>query len=494
MKVEIQGVEDEGFKESEWNMSPSRKVKALLQGGMRAVLALDRQKTHVDFRLPSEALDGQTSFTLLETQNGQPVLSLANPAISGDVLSEGTVRSLDELRESGQSYVMPPHSRARLKTGEFTILVSYVPQAVAPPTKSWRDLDYLLPILLLLSAIVHMTTLWIFSQQPEDRLRSLREMRERRADILAVVRAAEQRKQEEKQEEKQEDQEEQEDEDPDKLKKSDELVKDKRPKQPEQLVEEKLAKNKRDSLLDRLLKKRQKADEKKRHLMSPEERKKRAKDMVTESAAHQGLSSNTLNALLADNPSRNTRQRSLTAPNGAAGAAYAGQLDPFGGTLGDDSSGFLVTEGGGMGGGGGGSGGAGRDIAGLSTNELRDRSKRRNTDLSDRKIQRVFTGKAKVSGRLDRKTVQRYIRKKLRGVRACYQDALQRNAKTGGKVTLSFKILPSGSTAGAKALGGSIQDQALIKCITRRMSRWKFPQPADGGVVHVSYPLILKTT
>ena len=100
---------------------------------------------------------------------------------------------------------------------------------------------------------------------------------------------------------------------------------------------------------------------------------------------------------------------------------------------------------------------------------------------------------ATVSGRLDRKTVQKIIRRNLSGIKWCYQDALQRNPKLRGKVTLSFSILPNGKLKNPRASNPSLNDNALLSCITRKMKRWKFPAPKDGGVVKVSYPLILKT-
>lgn len=105
----------------------------------------------------------------------------------------------------------------------------------------------------------------------------------------------------------------------------------------------------------------------------------------------------------------------------------------------------------------------------------------------------AIASSAKVSGRLDRKTVQRIIRRNLSGIKWCYQDALQRDPKLRGKVTLSFTILPNGRLEKPQASNPSIKDEKLLTCIKGKMGRWKFPAPKDGGVVRVTYPLILKT-
>ena len=62
-----------------------------------------------------------------------------------------------------------------------------------------------------------------------------------------------------------------------------------------------------------------------------------------------------------------------------------------------------------------------------------------------------------------------------------------------GKVDLSFTILPGGRVAQPKVDKSSIDDETLLTCITRKMRRWTFPQPKNGGKVTVTYPLILKT-
>ena len=114
--------------------------------------------------------------------------------------------------------------------------------------------------------------------------------------------------------------------------------------------------------------------------------------------------------------------------------------------------------------------------------------------FKERKLTPVaIAQQARVSGRLDRKTVQRIIRQNLSGIKWCYQDALQRNKSLKGKVKLAFTILPNGNVANPNAINPSIKDGKLLSCIKKRMKRWRFPAPKEGGVVKVSYPLLLKT-
>lgn len=458
-----------------------------------------------DFSLPSEVLGSQAKFSIIRAVGGDHAINLTNPAIEGDVLVDGDVIGLSELAGRGMaksgSYALPRGARARLKAGDFTILVSHVPKAVAPARVDWGGLDYALPILIALSAIIHLVTLWVFDQQPEDRLRSYRDDRDRAAEVLDIARAAEQQqKQDEEEEKKDEEQEDEEKEEKDKedaeVEGDEALVEDEAEKKSnEELVPDEPKPKKRETLLDRLARKREKELKREVALMSPEDRKKRAKEFVEQTGAASALRNIDTALAISPNTQTNSRFRQLTT-NSADGAAvdYAGAMDPFGGAFQEDSGGVLVSGGGGPPGGDPGGGTNGGSIAGLDRKSLKDRDTGKKTDLTGRKASRVFAGTAQVSGRLDRKTVQSYIRRKLSGVRACYQDALQRNANARGKVNLQFKILPNGYTSGVRVVGSSINDSTLIHCITKRMQRWKFPQPKDGGVVNVSYPLVLKSS
>jgi outer membrane biosynthesis protein TonB len=111
----------------------------------------------------------------------------------------------------------------------------------------------------------------------------------------------------------------------------------------------------------------------------------------------------------------------------------------------------------------------------------------------DRKIQpKVTGGLAQVSGRLDRETVRKVIRRKLSGIRRCYQDSLQRDKGLKGRLTLAFRITPNGTVTGITVTGME-SDVALTACVKRRIAVWRFPAPKSSGVIKVKYPVFLKT-
>ena len=95
------------------------------------------------------------------------------------------------------------------------------------------------------------------------------------------------------------------------------------------------------------------------------------------------------------------------------------------------------------------------------------------------------------SGKLDKETVKKYIRKQLAGIKWCYQKAYQRNSKIEGKVTVSFIISATGKVIKSKIASSTLGDKPLEGCIEKKVLRWRFPEP-KGGIVKVRYPFVLR--
>ena len=111
----------------------------------------------------------------------------------------------------------------------------------------------------------------------------------------------------------------------------------------------------------------------------------------------------------------------------------------------------------------------------------------------DAKIEpKVTGGRAQVSGKLDRETVRKVIRRNLSGIRQCYQTSLQRDKGLKGRLNLAFEITPNGTVTGI-TMTGMEGDVALTACVKRRMAIWRFPAPKSSGVIKVKYPVFLKT-
>jgi TonB family protein len=97
-------------------------------------------------------------------------------------------------------------------------------------------------------------------------------------------------------------------------------------------------------------------------------------------------------------------------------------------------------------------------------------------------------GSADVEGQLDREIIQRVVRENRRGIRACYESALQRNQNLEGRVTVRWVISPDGAVAGASVQTSTMNSQEVENCLVSRVRQFRFPEPRGGGIVRVNFP------
>jgi TonB family protein len=166
---------------------------------------------------------------------------------------------------------------------------------------------------------------------------------------------------------------------------------------------------------------------------------------------------------------------------GLTGGAGVGDAQGVGG-LGSRGSG---AGGGGMGLGLGGLGtkGGGRGRGGYGSIDLGGKGK----DST-----RVIPGKTTVVGGLDKDVIMKVIKRHQNEIKFCYEQELQKNPALGGKVAVAWTIDPAGGVSEANVSESSIGNANVEGCIVQRIRRWKFPEPAGGGVVNVTFPWIFK--
>lgn len=435
----------------------------------------------VDFAMPPEVLGGR-EFKLVEgTPNGF-ALVVSNPNVTGDVLLGDQVRTVAELAAEGRTIPVQGALKARLKIGDFTILVSHAPAVTVVAAKRAFEKEPLLYILA--SAIVQIVFLIAAQGQPDELLMTTRDPRAEREKVLQALKVTpEELELKKKQEEKKEEE---------VAKKRNDLVADELVMEPSDvspIAELAQPQERRNPLVDKMARKPREDVAK----LSPTERQARAKEMAQSTALNQALRENPmLTDLLQTNPDLDARPTNFKAlgasdPNAPGSFADSGSLDPFGGTFAGGPGGFSP-DGGGIPTGGPDGGPLVAEIGKQTGRDLND------LRFTDKPLEpRVMELPPRLSGELDEKTVQQYIRRFLSGIKWCYQDRLQSNRKLGGKVTLAFTILPNGSVLDPRTVNSSLDDSNLEECIRNKMARWKFPSPKDGGVVEVAYPLILKT-
>lgn len=99
-------------------------------------------------------------------------------------------------------------------------------------------------------------------------------------------------------------------------------------------------------------------------------------------------------------------------------------------------------------------------------------------------------------GRYDPKYIQKHVREDMFPLmRECYEEALSRRPKLGGKLILTFTIAGDPSVGGIVeeadfAEDSSIQDEEMRTCVRESLMTLTFEKPPEGGgYVTVRYPI-----
>jgi hypothetical protein len=100
-------------------------------------------------------------------------------------------------------------------------------------------------------------------------------------------------------------------------------------------------------------------------------------------------------------------------------------------------------------------------------------------------------GSVTVNGALPPEVVRRIVRQNFGRFRLCYENALKKNPKLAGTVTTRFVIVKDGSVASVSDAGSTLADTNAVACIVRSFGALSFPQPENGVVVVVTYPITL---
>jgi TonB family protein len=93
---------------------------------------------------------------------------------------------------------------------------------------------------------------------------------------------------------------------------------------------------------------------------------------------------------------------------------------------------------------------------------------------------------------LPRDVVAKVIRAHFNEIKYCYERELQSHQSLAGKVSVSFTIGPTGEVLESSISESTIGDEAVESCMLARILRWRFPDPAGGGVVTVNHPWIFR--
>lgn len=104
----------------------------------------------------------------------------------------------------------------------------------------------------------------------------------------------------------------------------------------------------------------------------------------------------------------------------------------------------------------------------------------------------ISNDNAVVVGSLDKELIRQVIHRNRQQIRYCYENQLTRFPKLEGKVAIKFVISAEGSVAMASVAQSTVNNAELESCLASRFKSWTFPKPKGGGIVQVTYPVVLK--
>jgi len=424
-----------------------------------------------DFAIPREVL-GSASFKLVHGTDTGFVLDLSNPAITGDVLVGDKVRSLAELTANGPKLPIKGALRARLKLGEFTLLVAHVPAVSAVVLKRSVEAE---PFYFMgLSALVQLAFLIIASNAPDDLLMATRDPRALRQKVIQALKITpEQLEEQNKKEEAKKEEEIRKDKE---VAKEDELKLD--PKKVIPLTDP--TPPERTSLLVDKMNRKPKETDKPPNLPTdlfqpPTSADTKASlDALKERLAppSPGTASKLADIGVTVGPNEGGRPTDVNRMNGLLDGLPATPVGTFAVDTGAAPSGPLA-------------GDTARDVG------------RKLTDgraLRTGNVRGKVTGMksaTKVSGSLDPGQVYDVIDKSIGKIQACYEGRLRVDATLAGRITFRWTVTASGSVSGVQQTASTVADPEVATCIKRVLQVLRFPKP-DGGVVEISYPFIFR--
>jgi len=106
---------------------------------------------------------------------------------------------------------------------------------------------------------------------------------------------------------------------------------------------------------------------------------------------------------------------------------------------------------------------------------------------------RIIPQRPAIEGALPMAVIARIIRQNRGGFRYCYERQLNREQGLAGKIKLEFVIGSDGRVVVAQVSESTMGNSAVEACLTKRMKQTRFPRPKDGGSVVVRYPFLFKS-
>lgn len=97
-----------------------------------------------------------------------------------------------------------------------------------------------------------------------------------------------------------------------------------------------------------------------------------------------------------------------------------------------------------------------------------------------------------VSDALSREVIRAVVDRNRAQIRYCYERELQKHQDLEGRVVIRWIVAATGLVARVEVSESTLPGREVADCLSSHIARWRFPEPAGGGVVTVSYPFVFR--
>jgi hypothetical protein len=99
------------------------------------------------------------------------------------------------------------------------------------------------------------------------------------------------------------------------------------------------------------------------------------------------------------------------------------------------------------------------------------------------------------AGGLSREEIQGTVQLVLPAIKRCYEIGLDQDDSLAGKVLVSWVIDGAGEVAAVGEVASALADNGNVaSCVAAIVKQLRFPLPAGGGPVFVTYPFVFTST
>lgn len=103
---------------------------------------------------------------------------------------------------------------------------------------------------------------------------------------------------------------------------------------------------------------------------------------------------------------------------------------------------------------------------------------------------RIRAGRPEIDeGTVDRGSISRFIRARLKSVTSCYEAELKRNPTLKGKLLIRIVINTRGMVGGISIEQDTLRSPAVVNCVRNRIRPWRFPVKPENDVT-ITVPFI----